>query len=115
MKGVYMQSDFFKNRFKQWVLPIIVTAIIILVAVIKSCSFSVFDPHLSQPGTFFLSDRSRFIYVDKDVVDNTTFYVMVDRVTNVMYLAVWDNGIKSLTPLYNEDGSLIIYDSVGKD
>ena len=38
---------------------------------IKSCSFSVFDPHLSQPNTFFFSDRPSFIYVDKDVVDIT--------------------------------------------
>lgn len=55
---------------------------------------------------FFPSDRERFIEVDRGDVLGTRSVVAADRVTGVLYL-VTDHGV---CPLYQEDGSLMIYD-----
>lgn len=71
----------------------------------------------TQPGTFVDKNESRFILVDKweeGAIGNC--YVYADKVTGVMYLYTthMDSDAKgyraTMTPLYNTDGTLMIYD-----
>ena len=61
----------------------------------------------SASHLFFPSDRERFIEVDRGDVLGTRSVVAADRITGVLYL-VTDHGV---CPLYQEDGSLMIYDA----
>ncbi len=36
--------------------------------------------------------------------------VVYDKNTNVMYFIMWKNGYSSITPIYNTDGSLRLYE-----
>lgn len=65
----------------------------------------------TQPGTFVNKGESRFIVVDKWRGDIAPYcYVYADKVTGVMYLYTCDTYQSTMTPLYNTDGTLIIYD-----
>lgn len=61
----------------------------------------------TQPNTFFFEDR--FILVDTGTVGNRISKVYADTVTGVMYIT-YNEGI---SPLYNGDGTLMMYDPVG--
>lgn len=72
----------------------------------------------TQPGTFVAKGENRFILVDKWNEGNPIghCYVCADKVTGVMYLYtthIDPDGISyraTMTPLYNTDGTLMIYD-----
>lgn len=72
----------------------------------------------TQPGTFVDKNESRFVLVDKWDDGNTIgyCYVYADKVTGVMYLYTTrlnpdGKGYRAtMTPLYNTDGTLMIYD-----
>lgn len=66
----------------------------------------VFTMRLPQTGLFFPADRERFIPVDNGEVLGSDAMVAADRTTGVLYLFT-ENGI---TPLYQNDGCLMIYD-----
>ena len=61
-----------------------------------------------QDGSFFPSDSERFLKIDNGDMYGHTATVYADSVTGVMYIFV--GGYGSFCPLYNEDGSLMIYD-----
>lgn len=102
-----------KEFIKQYGFPIL-TVIVLLVALAVASTFIDNKQGMLQPNTFFFEDRPRFMYVDKgEVVKGKQGFVIVDRVTGVMYLYIDADNI--MCPMYNEDGSLILYDPVGKD
>lgn len=61
----------------------------------------------TQPGAF---GEERFIWVDS-VNDNlgTQYDILADKVTGVMYF----ESNRALCPIYNSDGSLVLYDPIG--
>lgn len=61
----------------------------------------------TQPGSFF-DNSPRFFLVDRSVDFGlaATVSIYCDSVTGVLYLYI--NG--GITPLYNSDGSLMLYD-----
>ena len=61
-----------------------------------------------QDGSFFPSDSERFLKIDSGDMCGHTATVYADSITGVMYIYV--GGYGSFCPLYNEDGSLMIYD-----
>lgn len=96
-----------KGRFMA--LVGLVLSLFILTGCVKfSC------PKPSQPGTFIDPERedSRFLLVDEwyeyGVIGHC--YVYADKVTGVMYLYTSDTYQATMTPLYNSDGTLMIYD-----
>lgn len=60
-----------------------------------------------RTGLFFPIDRERFVQVDRGSVLGAAASVIADRETGVLYLVTENNGI---TPLYQNDGCLMIYD-----
>ena len=64
----------------------------------------------TQPGTFFFDNEDRFILVDYDKSSDGSIRVIADKVTGVMYLEYHYNFYTSFCPLYNTDGTLMIYD-----
>lgn len=68
----------------------------------------------TQPGTFVDKGENRFILVDEWYEEDNLghCYVYADKVTGVMYLyTTHGKGYRAtMTPLYNTDGTLIIYD-----
>lgn len=66
----------------------------------------------TQPNSFFSENEERFILVDmgtvKTDVQERPMFVYADAVTGVMYICNFNLGWCS--PLYNSDGSLMIYD-----
>lgn len=61
-----------------------------------------------QDGSFFPSNSERFLKIDSGDMCGHTATVYADSITGVMYIFVGEYG--SFCPLYNEDGSLMIYD-----
>lgn len=61
-----------------------------------------------QDGTFFKDGEERFIKVDDGSMCGYPATVYADSITGVMYIFVGPSG--SLSPLYNSDGTLMIYD-----
>lgn len=66
-----------------------------------------------------VENESRFSIVLKDSIDEADLYIFVDKETNVEYLLIYpstfaNSRIKALTtgitPIYNADGSLKIYE-----
>lgn len=65
----------------------------------------------TQPGTFVDKGESRFVLVDEwNEYDIGRCCVYADKVTGVMYLYTNNTYRASMTPLYNTDGTLMIYD-----
>lgn len=64
-----------------------------------------------QPGTVF-GDEDRFVLVDSNHNDmgNRDIDIYADTDTGVMYMFVRDAYQAGLSPLYNSDGTLMIYD-----
>lgn len=68
-----------------------------------------------EPNSFVSEGEHRFVLVDEwseDTLNSDFIYkVIEDRVTGVLYLFMTGpNAVSGLTPLYCEDGSLMIYD-----
>lgn len=69
-----------------------------------------------QPNSFFPESEERFILVDVGYLkggyssEHTRTYIYADTITGVMYTCNFDVGWFS--PLYNSDGSLMIYDPI---
>lgn len=64
-----------------------------------------------QPGTFVDKGENRFILIDVWYEYNVGHCcVYADKVTGVMYLYTDDTYQATMTPLYNTDGTLMIYD-----
>lgn len=65
----------------------------------------------TQPGTF---GEERFIWVDsvKDVFGNR-LDIVADRITGVMYFKGTKGSYGQMCPIYNSDGSLVLYDPIG--
>lgn len=61
-----------------------------------------------QDGCFFPAEGERFLKIDSGEVCGHPATVYADSITGVMYIFV--GGYGSFCPLYNEDGSLMIYD-----
>lgn len=61
-----------------------------------------------QDGSFFPADSERFLKIDSGDMCGHSATVYADSITGVMYIFVGEYG--SFCPLYNEDGSLMIYD-----
>lgn len=61
----------------------------------------------TQDGAFF-TEEERFIKVDTGSVCGHNATVYADSITGVMYIFV--GGYGSFCPLYNTDGTLMIYD-----
>ena len=54
-------------------------------------------------------DNGRFEIVEQvDIQDYTEWYVIVDRQTGVEYLFIYAGGVRSISPLYNADGTVSI-------
>lgn len=68
--------------------------------------FNSFQPIVEKLGSEFPNDRELFIPVDKGEVLGRDAFVVADRNTGIMY--IYTNG--ALSPLYNEDGELRIYE-----
>lgn len=64
-----------------------------------------------QPGSVF-GDENRFILIDENHHDigNRDIYIYADVDTGVMYMFVRAGYEAGLSPLYNSDGTLMIYD-----
>lgn len=65
------------------------------------------NPRPASTGTFFPADRNRFIVIDTGWENGAYMDVVYDRYTGVMYLHTYSGGF---SPLYQEDGNLMIYD-----
>lgn len=63
-----------------------------------------------QDGSFFPVDSERFLKIDSGKVCGHDATVYADSITGVMYIFV--GGYGSFCPLYNTDGSLMIYDPI---
>ncbi len=63
-----------------------------------------------QDGSFFPAGGERFLKIDSGEVCGHPATVYADSITGVMYIFV--GGYGSFCPLYNSDGSLMIYDPV---
>ena len=65
----------------------------------------------TQPGSFF-DDSPRFILVDRSVDFGlaATVSIYCDSVTGVLYMYIDGTYNGGITPLYNSDGSLMLYD-----
>lgn len=81
-------------------------AAILLVAIMFINIFSSFKPSVVDKGVVFPEDRELFIPVDKGEVLGGDAYAVVDRNTGVVY--IYTNG--ALSPLYDKEGNLIIYE-----
>lgn len=82
------------------------TAAILLVAIMFISIFSSFKPSVIDKGVVFPKDRELFIPVDKGEVLGGDAYAVADRNTGVVY--IYTNG--ALSPLYDKEGNLIIYE-----
>ena len=82
------------------------TAAILLVAVMFISIFSSFKPNAVDDGIVFPEDRELFIPVDKGEVLGGDAYAVTDRNTGVIY--IYTNG--ALSPLYDKEGNLMIYE-----
>ena len=82
------------------------TAAILLVAVMFISIFSSFKPNTVDDGIVFPKDRELFIPVDKGEVLGGDAYAVADRNTGIVY--IYTNG--ALSPLYDKEGNLIIYE-----
>lgn len=65
-----------------------------------------------QPGSFF-SDKTRFILVDESECSGISprARIYCDTVTGVLYMYVVNVYQAGITPLYNSDGTLMLYDN----
>lgn len=88
--------------------------IIILIVGLLACLMVLVGcgPTPTQPESFVDKGESRFIFVDEWYEYNHLgrCYVYADKVTGVMYLYINDGYKGGMTPLYNSDGTLMIYD-----
>lgn len=82
------------------------TAAILLVAIMFISIFSSFKPSAVDDGIVFPEDRELFIPVDKGEVLGGDAYAVTDRNTGVIY--IYTNG--ALSPLYDKEGNLMIYE-----
>lgn len=64
-----------------------------------------------QPGIVF-GEEDRFVLIDSNHHDmgNRDIDIYADTETGVMYIYVTNGNMSGLSPLYNSDGSLFIYD-----
>lgn len=82
------------------------TAAILLVAIMFISIFSSFKSSVVDKGVVFPEDRELFIPVDKGEVLGGDAYAVADRNTGVVY--IYTNG--ALSPLYDKEGNLMIYE-----
>lgn len=114
-----------RNKYKRFVFLTVLLWLGIVVALV-GCSYAAslaYDATMTniqenqdnQP----VENESRFSIVLKDSIDEAELYIFVDKETNVEYLLICpstfaNNRIKALTtgitPIYNADGSLKIYE-----
>lgn len=94
------------DSIKKYLGTACLTAAILLVAIMFINIFSSFKPSVVDKGVVFPNDRELFIPVDKGEVLGRDAFVVADRNTGIMY--IYTNG--ALSPLYNEDGELRIYE-----
>lgn len=81
---------------------------ILLIFTLSACGKST----ATQPGSFF-DDSPRFILVDQSHNSGlaaTTVSIYCDSVTGVLYMYIDGCYNGGITPLYNSDGSLMLYD-----
>ena len=79
---------------------------LILAVLLVLCLFTACEP--SAGDNIFVSPRFQVLSCE---TKNTLHEVIaVDRATNVMYLVFYSNYIGGITPLYNQDGSIMTYD-----
>ena len=103
------------DRFMTWACFILLLGMMICVVV--HTIHKVEQDHVNNPankieelqdGSFFPTDGERFLKIDSGDVCGHAAIVYADSITGVMYMYV--GGYGSFCPLYNEDGSLMIYD-----
>lgn len=103
------------DRFMLWICLILLLGMMLWVAV--KTVHKVEQDHINesankieelQDGSFFPADSERFLKIDSGDMCGHTATVYADSITGVMYIFV--GGYGSFCPLYNEDGSLMIYD-----
>ena len=103
------------DRFMTWACFILLLGMMICVVV--HTIHKVEQDHVNNPankieelqdGSFFPTDGERFLKIDSGDVCGHAATVYADAITGVMYIYV--GGYGSFCPLYNEDGSLMIYD-----
>ena len=103
------------DRFMTWACFILLLGMMICVVV--HTIHKVEQDHVNEPankieelqdGSFFPTDGERFLKIDSGDVCGHAATVYADSITGVMYIYV--GGYGSFCPLYNEDGSLMIYD-----
>ena len=103
------------DRFMTWACLILLLGMMICVVV--HTVHKVEQDHVNNPankieelqdGSFFPPDSERFLKIDSGDVCGYAATVYADSITGVMYIYV--GGYGSFCPLYNEDGSLMIYD-----
>lgn len=94
------------DSIKKYLGTACLTAAILLVAVMFISIFSSFKSSVVDKGVVFPEDRELFIPVDKGEVLGGDAYAVADRNTGVVY--IYTNG--ALSPLYDKEGNLIIYE-----
>ena len=89
-------------------------SIIIATSLICSCgsnSNNIQDPYDANNGNKSVPNRFGIIETHYDN-SNMTWYVVYDKKTGVEYMLIGDHIQYGITPLYNSDGTLMVYDEV---
>lgn len=100
-----------QGRVFLWIVFAVV-ALVIVLAVIFFCRHIDSEESTSQDIEWMFPSE-RFIVIDKtkDVENQCIEYLLYDSETLVEYLFIVDTFRAVITPLYNSDGSLILYTS----
>ena len=81
-------------------LVIVITSIFIVLG-LTGCTYTI------DPEKTFSTPNSKI--VDFEIIDNNYYnYILRDKNTNVLYFG--SSGVSGITPIYNADGSLKLYE-----